>query len=540
MSAAWVWILDLRVAGRRRTYATAPIQLTEGGQPIPVRGGLSLSQVRRSGADAGASVELLAGEPWLAEYPLSRADAELSRVVAAPGQTVAWEARDVIVRDAPTAPQVGDRGEIVAFGLGEGGGGDDAVYPPPAAVVDLQTWPTAPDSAQGRPYPVVYGSPGQGRTTGIRWSRGSQAGAWLPVGTRITASARATPALPVVRSASTLSPVPWDPLVTITLTGSAVTRLLVSDGWVDADDVTIWTRYAESWWPYPGLAVTRGLDGRGRRVSWVVVPSGADYRPLRLGQEWWVAWEDGGGVLLDGGANGSGLGSVVTWWLARSSVPVDWPSVRGAASVLDRYQIDGYVDAPVEPTDWVRDRLGPYPVVILSVSGGFGLRPVRWRASASEARYSLVVGDGTVSREQAPTVTEVTGVGAIRVRAGWLASHGTWAIEATATLPGVGGREEVVEIPECWAAGQAEDLARYHLWRLAIPRHRVTLTLDAIRWPLADQDVIVVTDDRLGWDRRPCIVVAAPLPDGRWGEAVIETVEPVRAVASATTSVYLP
>jgi hypothetical protein len=205
---------------------------------------------------------------------------------------------------------------------------------------------------------------------------------------------------------------------------------------------------------------------------------------------------------------------------------------------LDVYQVDGFTDDPVAPTEWVRDRLDAFPARVVSVGGAFGLRPIRWRATAAEARLHLTIGDGA-DREVAPTATEASGVASVRVKAGNLTSHGTYTIEAVATIPTVQGREEDVTIPELWAAGAAEDLARYHLWRLAIPRQRVRIRVDSIRHRLTDGDVIAVTDAGLGWDRMPCLVVRAPLPDGRWGDVEVETIAPVRAVASVTTTVYV-
>jgi hypothetical protein len=106
-------------------------------------------------------------------------------------------------------------------------------------------------------------------------------------------------------------------------------------------------------------------------------------------KDWYVKW--------NGTARGlsSDATSVITDLLRHLvGVPIDWPSIESMRAYLQGYTLDGVIDATTGAEAVLMQQILPLlPVRLVRGVTGLGMVPVRWTATARDARCALVAGD---------------------------------------------------------------------------------------------------------------------------------------------------
>lgn len=375
---SWAWLVRVEVAGESRAWST-------GARPAGV-----LAATVRGLDEVGIAEELSApGEPQDArEVSISLVWPEAAELEAAGWDLASgsgevwlvpdgdWTARRRLLAGRLRGVEVGEEGEPVSVTIAEDAW-DDRHRLPAGMLVDASTWSAAPEVSEGRPYPLVLGTPGA-------YQR--------PDGS--TAYASAAPALAI---------------------GSGV--LLLSVGRVAGAEATIYSEADDDSESFP---VTYALDGENRLVAVADISSASTITPADDG----VYWSIVEGVTDRDSARRTG-GEMLAWALRQSSLRLDAGALRAAEAMLGGYLLGGYLDVEVSPLQWVVDNLLPILPVSL-IGGAAGLAPVIWRwwATAADAEDHLRVGcegivrDGRLVRADDEICNEVSLSYALRARTG--------------------------------------------------------------------------------------------------------------------------
>ncbi len=256
-----------------------------------------------------------------------------------------------------------------------------ALYPPATAACDVGSFTgtatgECPDGNAGSVYPVPIGKPGYqpNWTSGVRAAYPAVT-AWKPVFPGTAADYRVVVALG--RTVATTAYVVAEdgdsgvaPLLTDTdSAGNLVTYL----------DMTTYTGSTAS------VAASRNV---------------------------FVGFTTEASPGLDG-AGLRGLGDVVCWALALSSLAadgVDWPRVLGAQDELNALgRVDTWITERVRPVEWLASEVLPYFPVFLNDAGN-GLYVDRWRYDATVSDAELVINTSLPGYERiTPVSWEQTG-----------------------------------------------------------------------------------------------------------------------------------
>lgn len=319
----------------------------------------------------------------------------------------------------------------------------------------------------GAAYPVCIGYPGTLQDT------------YAPVGGIYQTSTIGGPGL-VVEMANTPAPA-----------NQTDTRVLVSDGWVDATHVQHTTDD-----PVAGIKKTtrrpvlRIHDARGRRVSAI----GMALLP-EVDAEHWIAWEtaDGGGID-DPYTTASVLrrmDSVIRWALDRSTLRVDY-SMLHHLSAFRGLQVDTVLTAQTRPWDWLTSQVLPLlPVSVVHGPRGLYLWPWLPALSNLDCSRELEVGRNCDRLDAwqvvpLPGVSRVTVAYCLDARSGALANRWTLAgrrlptddpqtvgLDPWARRAGVNrtGQEAVVEAPIVCDAATAQAIARMQVQVACRPQY---------------------------------------------------------------------
>lgn len=319
----------------------------------------------------------------------------------------------------------------------------------------------------GAPYPVCIGYPGILQD------------AYAPVGGIYQKATIGGPGL-VVEMAS----VPTAPNATDT-------RVLVSDGWVDATHVQHTTDD-----PVAGIKKTsrrpvlRIHDARGRRVSAI----GMALLP-QVDAEHWIAWDsaDGGGIDDPYSTDTvlRRMDSVIRWALDRSTLRVDYAMLHHL-SAFRGLLVDTVLTAQTRPWEWLTSQVLPLlPVSVVNGPRGLYLWPWMPALSNLDCSHELQVGRNC-SRLDAWQVVPLPGVSRVTVaycldaRSGALANRWTLAgrrlptddpqtvgLDPWARRAGVNrtGQEAVVEAPIVCDAATAQAIARMQVQVACRPQY---------------------------------------------------------------------
>jgi hypothetical protein len=495
---SWLWLVSVTWAGQTHRYSSRPVAVIDaGGTSYLYAGGLDdIDADAGLGAIGGSSDGIAIGVAlrWAGARSVAQMIEDGHDLADASAEVALWvegtplESRWVVATGDCWQPTYGDADEPVSFTVRSMPLDDRTVIPPPAAIVSSDTWATARSTYVGRSYPVPYGTPG----------------VWITSET-VSTSVPATPALVVEEAVA----------------GTADT-LLIADGPVEANTVTVWADGVSC----GSLSVAQQFDGLGRLTS-VVDVTGLTAAQRQAG-EYHVSWTGGAASTTAG----TGLGDVILWLLRQAgSLAVDYGRWETAAAALNAVSVGGCIERATPITSYVVDTLLELAPVSLVV-GGEGIYPAWWALDprGSEAVAALEAGRNA-SRETMVQYERDRTARASVVRARYAYDLAEGAYRGALTIVPVeqwdGSTVDVVPDAYLEAGGvdtevQSGDLlwsrdsaALASQWRArgygAIPRsvtYRVPQEHGA--W-LEVGDVVTITDDDLAWSARPAIVTRVAL-----------------------------
>lgn len=265
---------------------------------------------------------------------------------------------------------------------------------------------------------------------------------------------------------------------------------------------------------------------------------------------WYAGYHPSGG----GGQYRDAYSVIVDVLRQWSSVPIDWTLLQGAESLLSRYNVDTWINAPTEPWKWIGDVLLPYlPVAVRQGPRGRYLAPLPTWATSADARVILSADAGDCDRRSPISVDSASLVNEITAKY-WKNAADHW--RATRTYTGQDGvlgenfiflgadsrilahplsalsqsrygvrRGEVLELDWTWDPVTVLRVMADRLEQRAFP-------LETIRYyvhgaTLAQGDVVLMTDAEVALDSRPCIVQAAPLQEPAGQVVQLRIVPPI-------------
>ena len=421
-------------------------------------------------------------------------------LAAATGEVAIWvDGRDyadrlVILRGRLQEPSYNDAGRVVGS-LVENPYEDKAVFPEESAVITAETWPNRDHALDGRVFPWIFGSPGvytAANGGGDAYTTGSPA------------------------------------LLVDTVTGNGY--LMIAGHQVDASTVKVFKLSGTNSPVSATLSVVHSKDALGRVVSIVQCEAGPGGVTKEAGANYWVRWNNGGGMPERHGSRAiRGGGELILWWLERSSIRFD-PAVWGnVAAQLDSYVFGGFIDDFVTPWEMVMYFLDLLPVSV--VSSPAGAAPIVWRSDlqGSDVTAEIVDGEGAeiegdIQYEGRDVINELTLSFAARADSGDFlrtktitgqprlpqesrdvirasfsrASYESFGVQAGSAL----------ESDWVWAEPTADQILRAKAAYYAFPRRVVTFVCDSSWAHLRAGQVVAVSSDRFSLDRRIGIVTA--------------------------------
>ena len=383
-----VWLLTLDYAGQTWRLSSEPLEVrTRAGDSLAYLGGIDdIDYTVETGllTDAmplrSTSFDLL----WPGDVAalvalgndLDSATGELA-VIRAGDE---YEDRVILYSGYAADSQHGAVNDPVSITLVEDSFDDSAEIPLPIMTVTEDTWSQAADSAEGLPYPVVFGRPGRfAKRSGFIWkTTGSPA---LYVDTDTTPSS--------------------ERYVLVAGHATACGR--------DTSFIQIYNDHYKEWAICVALHAT---DGLGRVVTLADISTQAGRLtdidgdgasdPWTEDHEYWVNWSQSYAMLChDRAAPVEGAGDLLAWMLAQSSVRVDWGRVSAAREFLNQFKVSGYMDEAMSPLSWLKENLLPIIPVTLQASSD-GIYPLvwRWDTTASDAVANLEEGPGLIRIEE--------------------------------------------------------------------------------------------------------------------------------------------
>ena len=484
-----VWCLDLTYGGRVYRVATQPVDIDQtDGSVLHYADGLSepavIDETSREGINTSGSIPLtvildgvVIAEQVARGHRLEAARGHLFMVLADITTGRANQSAETVFpvltgRLSNFAYAGHDRVDgWLAFKLEDDPGDDTSLLLDSDAVINDETWSSAPSTSAGKIYPVVIGTPGV-----FRKSSGE---------------------------ASTTS---GSPAYVVEVTGADADTLLIAGHAVLADTVTVFDADGAS----ESFNVTGTVDGLGRLVATLDV-SGASSIDLTL-REFWVCWNGGAGLASPFGAGAlSGLGDVCAWALLRTSLPVDIEAWIAESGVLNRVEISTYInESKLTPWSYVARLLDGLFVEVRP--GPMGLYP-HGRVldlAMAEGLATLIEGPELepagpmISRGQlSDVINQVTIRFAPRARTGDFKRRVIVGPEADASNPEAFTDEYAVMSVNRWSTDpanpviQAESIDLPHIYdessAALIARERVRLL------GLGYETRAYLADPRLGW-----------------------------------------
>lgn len=375
-----IWLLTITFAGQVWRLSSTRVEvLTEAGESLAYLGGIDDIEYTDE-TDLFAEAPTLKSTSFDLAWPgdvaalvalghdLSAATGELA--LLRPGDL--YEERAIRYTGYVSEPQHGEKGEPVALTLVEDSFEDVAEVPSPDMVVSEDTWSQAADSAEGLPYPIVFGQPGVfKKRSGLVWKTTGAPALYVDTQTSPT-SARY-----------------------VLVAGHA------TECGRDGDFVQVYNETFQEW---ATCQCSHAEDGLGRLVTLADISTLAGrvtdldgdgaIDPWTDAHTYWTQWPNAGAMLChDRVATVEGAGDLMAWMLAQASVRVDWGRVSVARDFLNRFKVSGYTDEVASPLRWLKDNLLPLiPVSLMASPDGIYPLVWRWDATARDAVADLVEG----------------------------------------------------------------------------------------------------------------------------------------------------
>jgi len=185
-------------------------------------------------------------------------------------------------------------------------------------------------------------------------------------------------------------------LVLFTSTGSTSNRWLIAGHEVQATTVALYDIDAE-------ITATRTVatdtDDLGRVYSYVTSVAGFGAPTTNEGNEFRIAWDQGGGGVYNDTrtADRRGAGEVLRWLLQTwaPGIDLDVGRMKAYEPILNAYKLDFAITTPVEVWTFIQSNILPIlPVDVVEGSGGLYFQPRRLWASAAMATAHLNATEG--------------------------------------------------------------------------------------------------------------------------------------------------
>lgn len=378
-----IWLLSLTWAGRvfrwsTSTPDTGPRVLTdEDGNTYEYEGGLVMPTVDRQVSLQATAVDGLA----LGFSVLFPADVDVAQLVSQ-GHDLStataevalhlsggfYEDRAVVLAGGLRKPSYDVAGEPVGFTVEAEPYDDGAIIPSASQRVTLSTWSGRPAASEGLYYPIVFGTPGA-----------------------------------FITSAGSSTVTSGSPAIVVVVTGASASTLLIAGHKCAASTVRVYDADGAG----DDFSTTTTTDDLGQTVTTVDITAVSAID--RTSGEFWIGWNSGAALVdADGTTAIQSAGALAQWMLDRSTLSVDRGRWAAVASRLGRYTLAGYIDTPVEPSEWVDDNVLPLiPVTI--ASGPSGRYPILWRYDATSA-------EAVDHIEHGPGVSRVGGIQYVTLR----------------------------------------------------------------------------------------------------------------------------
>lgn len=386
-----LWLLDLTIGGVVYRFCTEAITINDSfGNALDYHGTLSgvdfASEIEFGSADfdlPAASVTVTFREDMAKRIAqgvdFAAGFAELA--IIRKGSDDDHDDRQVVLSGRLDAPSYGAQGEPISFNIEADWLRSTAAIPAPSNVIDNQiNWPDSDDNCQGAVYPILIGAPGNENFAGspiyvIDGFGGSGAVLGLVAGHACTASS-----IDVIRVSND--------------TGAA--SVLSNE------------------------ALSFALDTQNQAYSFVTLTG--DYA---AGDSYFARFSRGGGGLInpfevarDSSGNNTpgfltGAGDVLRYLLHKSGAKVDDGRCAIAASVLNSFELDGYIAERVNVLDLVKDIVELLPCSLRATADG--IYPVVWHYDATKQDCSVhleagrdVYRDGPVEYVSGPIYNEIS------------------------------------------------------------------------------------------------------------------------------------
>lgn len=313
--------------------------------------------------------------------------------------------RKIIVLGLVADPEYGEEWEPVRFSVESQAWDDRTLIPAPELIVTGTNWTnvaTLIPEYLGLPYPIIIGSPGTVSDTTVAprgWIAGAR-GVWAEFD--VDYDGYNTHGIVCVLAGHHV-----DASRVYITTPDAYTegvRVVVRNSYDRAGHPVAWLSWYHSYGTAPADEYT--WDG-GATYAYADLVDTDGNPTYGLGHNtinniYIVA--DGQPVLYVGvydsidGATGlqwngralRGAGDVIEWALSQTSTLVDHARFSSAAETLNRFKIDAFVDARVNPWEWLNSNVLPLLPVSL-VSGPAGIYPVVWRLDARPDHAELIL-----------------------------------------------------------------------------------------------------------------------------------------------------
>lgn len=502
-----IWLLELDFAGRTFRFSTEPVDVSKAdGSTLSYPGGLddpgyqeSLDRFSHSIDEQTISLELVlpVNVPELIQkgHLLGGCRAELSCVLRQAGSIQQeYEGRLVVLDGALSEPQYGFPEEPIGYIATtiEGSLTEDAgLFLSASQAVSEDTFSAVAtdgkDMHEGKPYPLVFGTPGSYRNG--------------------TGDSRITSGSPAY-------------ILDVDTSNDKVQSLLIAGHHVNASTVTIFDSSKSE-----AFSVTNTTDDLGQQIA-TVDPSGAStIDPTE--REFWVAWNDGGGMKnpWSTAAELEGAGDVLRWALTHSTMEIDHGAWAAAADFLNRFKLAGYISDPEATVwEWVSDLAeilpvtlrkgadGIYPIVHdirASPSDGFQITaspefqqisPVQIEGQLADIFNSIRIGYAFRAKTSDPKRYAVIGT----KETGDPSSFSTTTTRQS--ISRYGKRFRSIDGPYIYDRTTAQLIVKHMADREALPPRQVDYRADPRLASISLGDVITLTDPDLSFTEQACIV----------------------------------
>lgn len=510
-----VWVLTVEAPGVGLVHWTSAFAPDGAGLPgIVGPGSLDGDELRdRIGSEEG-------GEGFEVSWPPADGWPDLASIEAG-GHTLAgspaelalvsesgWSRRRVVLHGTVTAPTYGQAGEPVGFSVEvdqvDGASLGRELPDPSKHVVTeavLGSGYSVPDDTEVF-YPLVFGAPGvlQDEDGGVELWPGTPA----PIVSRSLAGG--------VVKASTLMAVLGEPVGYPT---AEATLFRTSPDTAEVLQVGVYD-------------VDVDTDASGAVLG--VIDLSGETDAIRQSAPYFLSWSASGGqrpVQASDARAGWGLATLFLDLARRCGVRVDSARMVSAIPVLDSFVLDTFLEVPTRLVPWLEDHvLAKFPVELEQGPAGLWLRPIVWKARATDAVASLV----GVSRLETGGAVSVESpsdpsLGAVRVRFARRADNGAFLREALVSPSGafmapgspVQGNTYEADLGDVWRSGTAFEVARYLAWREGRSHRSVSYRLDVASWHwLEAGDVVLITDAVLSLDEAVAVVTSIGRTDAPW------------------------